>query len=61
MVRKEALGQILPRPGHYPVAVRMISGGQSSRLAVSDEAVTWTRSWQENEIEICFAVNDYDA
>jgi FAD synthase len=61
VVRKEALGQLLPKPGRYPVAVRTISGGQSSRLTVSDDAVAWTRSWQEHEIEICCAVNEYDA
>jgi riboflavin kinase/FMN adenylyltransferase len=54
VTRREALGQLLPRPGEYPVAIATTSGDQPVRLSVSEDTVAWTRSWQEDEIEICF-------
>jgi riboflavin kinase/FMN adenylyltransferase len=54
VARRAALGQILPRPGEYPVTVATPTGKRSVRLSVAEDTVAWTRSWQEDEIEICF-------
>ena len=52
---REALGQILPRPGEYPAVFKTQSEEHSAGLTVLENAVQWTRDWQEREIEICFA------
>ena len=54
-IKRESLGQILPRPGEYPVVFRTQPAEHSATVDVAADTVSWTRVWQDHELEICFA------
>ncbi|MBN1835356.1 MAG: FAD synthetase family protein [Spirochaetales bacterium] len=53
-VKREALDQILPRPGEYPARVRTQGAERTATVSVAEQTLSWTRDWQEHELEICF-------
>lgn len=55
VVKREALGQILPGPGEYSATFRTQCVEHSATVTVAEQSVSWTRAWQEHELEICFA------